>query len=216
MYGFNNISPRWPALATSGGLSKKENSSNLARELMIGLGYQEILTFTMSNKDKLFSKMRLKTTEIIEISNPKTLSYTCLRNWLMPGVMEFLSHNTSVSYPQKIFEVGYCTVIDKKSETKTRDVRKLACVTCHTNASFTEIKEVATAFGINFGEEISIKEGKHLSFIDGRFGKILIDGKEVGILGEIHPAVLEEWKLENPVATLEIDLDKFFKKAEQR
>jgi len=215
MYGFNNIRPRWPALATSGGVSKKESSSNLARELMIGLGYQEILTFTMSNKERLFSKMRLKTTEIIEISNPKTLSYTCLRNWLIPGVMEFLSHNTSVSYPQKIFEVGYCTVIDKKSETKTRDVRKLACVTCHTNACFTEIKEVATAFGINFGEEISIKEGKHPSFIDGRFGKILIDGKEVGILGEIHPAVLEEWKLENQVATLEIDLDKFFKKAEQ-
>jgi len=216
MYGFNNISPKWPSLATSGGISPKEISSNLVRELMIGLGYQEVLTFTMTNKEKLFFKMHMKPTKVLEIANPKTSSYTCLRNWLIPGLMEFLSYNTSVAYPQKIFEVGYCIMIDKSSETKTRDQRKIACVTCHATAGFTEIKEVATALGINFGEKISVKEGAHPSFIAGRFGRILINDKDIGILGEIHPSVLEEWKLENPVAALEIDLDKFLQKAEQR
>ncbi|MEM7826015.1 MAG: hypothetical protein QW451_00060, partial [Candidatus Aenigmatarchaeota archaeon] len=47
---------------------------------------------------------------------------------------------------------------------------------------------------------------EHPSFIEGRTAKILVEGKKVGIIGEIHPSVLENWKLEMPVAAFEIDL----------
>jgi phenylalanyl-tRNA synthetase beta chain len=56
-----------------------------------------------------------------------------------------------------------------------------------------------------------IKETLHSSFIEGRIGKVLVNGEEVGIIGEIHPLVLERWKLENPAAAFEINLDKIIR-----
>jgi phenylalanyl-tRNA synthetase beta subunit len=33
----------------------------------------------------------------------------------------------------------------------------------------------------------------------------------MGVLGEVHPQVLESWKLENPVAAFEINIDAIIK-----
>ncbi|MDH7478374.1 MAG: phenylalanine--tRNA ligase subunit beta, partial [Candidatus Bathyarchaeota archaeon] len=134
-------------------------------------------------------------------------TFTCLRNWLLPSLMEFLSNNLHVEYPQKIFELGMVTLLDEKRETKTRDEEKLAGVISHANASFSEIKSALDAFLMNFGFEWQIKETKHPSFIQGRVGAIIVNGKNVGVLGEIHPKVLEAWKLENPVAAFEINME---------
>ena len=56
----------------------------------------------------------------------------------------------------------------------------------------------------NFGVEWQIKETSHPSFMEGRVGKILVNGCEVGVVGEVNPAVLEAWKLENPAAAFEL------------
>jgi len=205
-YGYNNIKPRWPQLPTIGSASSQKHFSDLIREIMVGLGFQEILTFTMSNPETLFNKMNLKKERVVEISNPKMLTFTCLRNWLLPSLMEFLGHNTHVEYPQKVFEVGYVTVFDEKEENRTKDIQKLACASIHANANFTEVKAILEALFLNLGLKYSIKESKHESFIEGRIGKILVKNKEVGVIGEIHPKVLEAWKLENPVSTFEINL----------
>jgi phenylalanyl-tRNA synthetase beta chain len=51
-----------------------------------------------------------------------------------------------------------------------------------------------------------IKETVHPSFIDGRVGKVIVAGEEIGVVGEVSPQVLEAWKLENPTAAFEINL----------
>ena len=60
----------------------------------------------------------------------------------------------------------------------------------------------------NFGVDWQIKETTHPSFIEGRAGKIIVAGSEVGIVGEVNPLVLEAWKLENPTAAFEINFQK--------
>jgi phenylalanyl-tRNA synthetase beta chain len=60
---------------------------------------------------------------------------------------------------------------------------------------------------LNLGLKYDIRESKHDSFIDGRIGKILVKNKEIGVIGEIHPKVLETWKLENPTSAFEINLE---------
>ena len=210
-YGYNNIEPQWPKLITYGRISDVNARSNLARDVMIGLGFQEVLSFSMSNKVNLFSKMNLKERQLVEISNPMTLKYNCLRDWLMPSIIEFLSKNTSVDYPQRIFEVGMCVVLDKNSLTGIKDVNKLACLNIHSNANFSEIKAILDAFFKNIGVIYEIEEMVLNSFIEGRVGAILVDGEEVGFIGEVNPKVLEAWKLENPVVGFEIDLEKALK-----
>jgi phenylalanyl-tRNA synthetase beta chain len=207
-YNYNRIQPRWPQLLTIGTLSPEAEFRDTVRELMIGLGFQEILTYIMTAPEVLFTKMNIKPQKVIEIANPRLLSMICLRSWLLPSLMEFLSHNTSAEYPQRVFEVGYCVAHDEKKENKTSDIETLACVTIHSNASFTETKSTLDALLGNLGTSCLLVEDSHGSFIEGRMGKILVKNIEIGLIGELHPEVLQRWGLENPAAAFEINLEK--------
>ena len=207
-YGYNNIEPIWRDLPTTGAAKPDQRFIDVARELMVGLGYQETLNTTLSNQESLFQKMNTEPTKIVELSNPKIVTMTCLRNWLLPSLMEFLSINQSVEFPQKIFELGKITLLDENKETRTRDEDWLTAVTAHPNANFSEIKSALDSFMGNFGVEWQIKEAVHPSFIDGRVGKVIVNGSEVGVVGEVNPLVLQAWKLENPVAAFEVNFQK--------
>jgi len=206
-YDYNRIPDEWPNLPTIGKLSSETEFRNLIRELMVGLGFQEVLTYIMTNPETLFARMNIEPSRVVELANPKIATMTCLRNWLLPSLMEFLSHNVHVSYPQRIFEVGYCVLHDEARENMTRDVEKLACVNIHSNANFTEVKAQLDALLSNLGLKYELEEIRHGSFIEGRVGKIILEGKEAGIIGEIHPQVLQNWKLENPASAFEISVD---------
>ena len=207
-YGYNNIEPTWRELPTTGRAKPDQRFIDIARELMIGLGYQETLNTTLTNQETSFKKMNTKPTKIVELSNPKIVTMTCLRNWILPSLMEFLSINQSVEFPQKIFELGKVTLLNETDETRTCDEDWLAAVTTHPNANFSEIKSALDSFMGNFGVEWQIKETTHPSFIEGRVGKVIVAGAEVGFVGEVNPLVLEMWKLENPAAAFEVNFKK--------
>ena len=207
-YGYNNIEPTWRQLPTTGRAKPDQRYIDIARELMVGLGYQETLNTTLTNQETLFQKMNMPTTKIIELANPKIVTMTCLRNWLMPSLMEFLSNNPSVEFPQKIFELGKVTIPDETKETRTCDEDWLAAITSHPQANFSEIKSALDSFMANFGVEWQIKETLHPSFIEGRVGKVVVNGLEFGFVGEVNPMVLEAWKLENPAAAFEVNFKK--------
>jgi phenylalanyl-tRNA synthetase beta chain len=216
-YGYNKIKPLWRKLPTTGGLAQDQALLDKARELMIGLGFQEVLTYTLTNEENLFTKMNRKQEKIVKVLNPKVQTMTCLRNWLLPSLLEFLSNNLSVEYPQKIFELGKITLLDEKRETRTRDEERLASAITHAGASFSEIKSNLEAFFVNLDLKWQMKEAGHPSFISGRAGAATIDGTDVGILGEIHPKILNAWKLENPLAAFELNMDRIvrIKQAQQ-
>lgn len=206
-YGYNNMKPLWRKLATTSGIKPEQVFINVVRELMIGLGFQEILTYTMTNPESLFVKMGCPKERIVEISNPKVQTMTCLRNWLLPSLMEFLSSNLSVEFPQKVFEVGKVTVLNEKKETRTEDQEHLAAVISHASANFSEIKSALEAFLRNIGQNCQLKASKHQSFITGRAGTVAVNGNNVGTMGEVHPKVLNAWKIENPTVAFELNLN---------
>jgi phenylalanyl-tRNA synthetase beta chain len=210
-YDYNNIKPLWREMATTGRLRPEQSMIDVARELMVGLGFQEVLTFTLTNPESLFRKMNCKKERIVEISNPKVITLTCLRNWLLPSLIEFVSDNLHVECPQKLFELGKITLLDEEKETRTKDEDRLAAVIYDANASFSEAKSTLEAFMANMGLEWQVRETEHPSFISGRASEIIIKGTEVGILGEINPKVLETWKLENPAAAFELDIEEIIK-----
>jgi len=210
-YGYNNIEPLWRELPTTGKPKPDQQLINIARDLMVGLGYQEILTPTLTSPETLFKKMNQPPSPLIELSNPQVLTMTCLRNQLLPGIISFLGINQSVEFPQKIFELGKITLIAPSKETCTQDQDWLSAATSHPNANFSEIKSTLDAFMTNFDIQFQIKQTTHPSFIEGRIGKLLVDNTEIGLIGEINPLVLEQWKLENPTAAFELNLQTLIK-----
>lgn len=207
-YGYNNIKPLWRKLPTTGAERHEQPLLNAARELMLGLGFQEVLTYMLTNPEVLFTKMNCKKTRIVELANPKVQTFTCLRNWLLPGLIEFLSNNLHVECPQKIFELDRVTLLNTKGETRTRDEERLTAIIYDANANFAQIKSVLDSFLTNFGLEWEIKGTEHPSFIGGRAGTAIVRGTDVGVVGEIHPKVLEAWNLENPAAAFELNMEK--------
>lgn len=209
-YDYNKIKPVWPSQATMSGVSEETRLSSVVRELMIGFGFQEVLTYDLSNPEKIFEKMNMKEEEIVGLSNPRMVTHTCLRKWLLPSLMEFLGYNTHVEYPQKIFEVGYCVEPDRNVENYAVDRLKLACVEAAADTSFSRIASVLKSLTSNLGFESQVEETGHASFIQGRVGKVKINETDSGLVGELHPSVLEAWKLEVPVSAFEVDVRKLY------
>jgi phenylalanyl-tRNA synthetase beta chain len=201
-YGLNQIEPRWPPHPTVGGITSQHEFNDLLREMMLGLGFQEVLTFTLSNPEKLFTRMSLPPEAIVDLQNPRVQTLTCLRNWLLPSLMEILSANVHVTYPQRIFETGECVTRD---HSKVEEVTKLAGVTCHADASYTEARACVEALLSNLGMSLRVTELEHKSFVEGRAAAVHIGETQVGIMGEVHPEVLEKWGIQNPAAAFELD-----------
>jgi len=204
-YGYNNIQPILPRLATIGKQSEIEKLSKRIRDLMIGLEFQEIVNFVLTNEENNFSKMNIHGNSV-EILNPVSNEYTICRTWLLPSLMKNLVSNKHREYPQRIFEIGDCVILDENEETRTKTIRKLGAVISYDNANLTEIKSIIETVLKNLNYEYEIKDYQHPSFIESRVGQILIDDKLVGLFGEINPEVLEKWKLEKPVIAFEINV----------
>ncbi|RLJ10206.1 MAG: phenylalanine--tRNA ligase subunit beta [Candidatus Aenigmatarchaeota archaeon] len=207
-YGYNKVEPIFPKLFTIGSQEKIEEFGYIASEIMIGMGFQEIMSYTLTNKNNLFGRMLLKESQVAEIENPVSSNWCVFRNWLLPSLMEFLSKNKHREYPQKIFEIGDVVIIDHTQETKTRNPRKLACAITDTKIGYEDVTSVLDAFFRNLNLRYTMKKIKHSSFISGRVASIFVEGNEVGFIGEVHPQVLNNWELEKPVAAFEIDLSK--------
>ena len=204
-YGYNNIQPILPKLPTIGSQSELTSISRKTRDMMIGLGFQEIVNFVLTSKENNFDNMSVDG-ESVELLNPVSREYNVCRTWLLPCLMKNLASNKHREYPQRIFEVGDCVVLDEEQETKTRTIRRLAGVVSHDSANLTEMKSLVEAVLRNLCSNYEIRDGRHPSFIDSRVGEIIFDGKQIGFFGEVNPNVLENWKLEKPVIGFEMEL----------
>ena len=207
-YGYENFKPEIPSISTIGEEKPIETFSSKLRDLLIGYGLQEVVTFMLTNKRNLFKKMLLKEEQVAETKNPKTEEYSVVRNRLLPSLMEVLWRNRNREYPQKIFEIGEVIKLDAGSETGARTIKNLAIALSHSKANFSEIKSLIESFLKNLGiKEYEIKESTLPYFILGRSADVLVHGKKIGSFGEIHPQVISNWELEMPVAACEINVD---------
>lgn len=205
-YGYNSFVPLQPQLSTVGKPDRLEKFSNRIRTLMVGFGLQEVMRPVFTNQEEQFDRMELKRQDVVEVENPVSKEYTCLRVWLLPSLLKVLSLNKHVEYPQKLFEVGDA-VLPEEGETMSKNVRKMCAVISHGTASFAEIKTLAETFLEAVNAKYTLAMLDHPTFIRGRACKIMVEGKTVGYFGEVHPKVLENWKLEMPTVALEVDLE---------
>ncbi len=207
-FGYNDIEPDIPKIATIGSSDTLENFCNKVREICVGLGLQEVLTFTLTNKENMFKKMNLPERKIVEIENPVSSNWSVFRDKITPNLLEFLSYNKNQDYPQHIFEVGDAILLDAANkETGVTNRRKLSVLLTNTQIGYEDASSMLSAFMGSLGQKPVLKKTGHNSFIPGRIAEIIIGNKTIGIIGELFPGVLNNWNLEKPVAGFEIDLE---------
>jgi len=208
MYGFDKIKELPLTTFTIGSTLKINEFIDKVREIIAGLGYQEVMSPVLTNKEFLYKKMYMEDFGTIEIEDYMSETYSAVRSWVLPNMMEVFSKNKHVEFPQKIFEEGLVNI--RKSDSIV-ECSRIAIAASHESANYTEIRQVLDYVMKCFGLKCDIEEAEHNSFIEGRCARAIVKGKKVAYLGEINPQVLENWNLEMPVAAMELNLTELFK-----
>jgi phenylalanyl-tRNA synthetase beta chain len=206
-YGYKNIKPEPVNLYTQGEPLPIKGFIDKAKEILMGLGCQEVLSPILSNKKNLYENMNIEDFGTIEIKTPMSETYSVVRSWLLPILLEVLSKNKHVDYPQKIFEQGLITV--KKGE-NIHDYHRIALASAHKNADFTEAKQALDLMMRLLGLKYKIIETEHSSFIPGRVGRVIANDKKVGYIGEFSPETIKNWDLDVPIVGFEVNLTELF------
>ncbi|MEM2102188.1 MAG: phenylalanine--tRNA ligase subunit beta [Candidatus Bathyarchaeia archaeon] len=207
-YGYYRMKPTLPVTITVGEEHKAGKLTRYVEQILIGLGFTEVMNFTLTNEDTHYVKMQKSLGSPARLANPVSAEYTILRADLLPGLMQNLMDNRHESFPQKLFEVSDVILINSKAESRCERRLHVAGVVSYANANFTEIKSIVEALLTNMGlKKWRIKAIKDSSYLEGRAASVSLGKEQIGILGEIHPKVLNNFTLENPVAAFEVDLE---------
>ncbi|MDG6222214.1 MAG: phenylalanine--tRNA ligase subunit beta [Candidatus Bathyarchaeota archaeon] len=208
-YGVFRLEPTKPATVTTGKKHKVTKVADAIRQILIGLGFTEALNFVLTNEVDHYQKMKQEPEQLVKLANPVSTDYSIIRNDLLPSLMKNLAISKHHVFPQKMFEISDIIKLNQSSETYTERRINLAAVSSHPTANFTEMKSFLESLLTNLGfSNWTVKEANHPSFLQGRAATISFDNVELGIVGEIHPEVLNNFDLENPTGAFEIDLQK--------
>ncbi len=203
-FGFDKFEIEFPQALTFGKTLPSNNLYRGLKHILIGLGFNEVTTFTISNEQDEFTKMGLKISDRVQIENPIGEEYSCLRISLIPSLLKILNENRHHPLPQQIFELGI--IVNKNYKNQYN----LAFVKIDAKANFTESKSLVDAIMRDSGNKFNIGDNDHPAFVKGRCASIIFKNKEIGIFGEIHPKTISNFQLEYPIIAFEVIADMLY------
>ena len=206
-YGVNNITPTIPSTNLAGNPNNKQRIISTVREVLIGLGLIETMTFGLISNEQLI-KSNMKD-EQIKVVETKSIEHEILKKSNIPSILHTLSRNIHNSYPQRIFELARIF----KVESSIIEPYHVTVALSHAKVNFTEGKSFLTALGQQlFNHQFSTRRTDNPVFLNGRSADIFdADKTNIGIIGEVHPEVLENFSIRTPVVLFDINLEKFLK-----
>jgi|GEM_PF-2896025 len=101
--------------------------------------------------------------------------------------------------PQRIFEAGDVV-------TNSNNGLHLAAVSISPQANFTEIRKLVDALMRECLVEYEITESDDPAFMEVRRADIIVNGKKIGVMGELFPQIIVNFGLGQPIVGFEIDL----------
>lgn len=205
--GMDSFEPVWPEEFTVGRMSEIEHFSREVREILVGQGYQEMIYSYLGSRRDVVERMKGSGEDVIEIANPMSESFEVLRNSQLPNLLNSESISSNAVYPHKIFEVGKVAYLDEEENYGSRTVTTLSFLFSDREASFNDVNSHLAAVFFYLSREYSLEALEDPRFVPGRAGAVVYKGRRIGMVGEIHPEVLENWGIQQPTAVGEIELD---------
>ncbi len=202
-----SFTPIMPRDFTVGRISAAEEYARRAREIMIGLGYQEMIYGCLGSRRDFIERMCRDGSDAVEIANPMTESWDMVRDSIIPNLLSSEAESAHAVYPHRIFEIGKTVVRDSRDNQGCRTYNTLTFLLADREAGFNEVDAHALALFYYLSLEPKLSPAEDPRFIPGRAAHISVKGRQVGIMGEIHPRVLSNWGIEMPCAAVELRLD---------
>eukprot|EP00761_Pharyngomonas_kirbyi_P014487 gb/GECH01014517.1/.p1 GENE.gb/GECH01014517.1/~~gb/GECH01014517.1/.p1 ORF type:complete len:591 (+),score=151.28 gb/GECH01014517.1/:1-1773(+) len=213
-YGYNNIVKTQPKSVTVGKQQQLNKVSDLVRHEMATAGYIEILTLALVSIAENFDNLKRKNNgEAIHVYKPKTVGFEVARTTLLPSLLKTLASNKASQKPIQMFEVGDVILKDKSKDVGARNERQLGALYCSTTPGLEFVhgllEKIMSKFQIpnDYKKGYSIVPSSDPTFFDGNQAEIFLYGKKVGIMGVIHPEVLENFSITDTASVLEINIE---------
>jgi len=230
VYGYDKIPdtiiadampPQWSNTA----LDREER----ARDLLVTLGLRETISyrFTTPEREALLTPSKLANgaavshAGYVELANPMVADKTVLRHTLLISLLENAAQNAHFTPHQQLFEVGN-VYFQRDAQKLPDEPRRLGILMTgprrvnnwtggepETNVDFYDLKGVIEGLlGGLYITDVSYSRADHTSLHPGRSAQLSINGKPVGVFGELHPLVAQTFDLTAaPILLAEFDLD---------
>ncbi len=223
-YGYNSIKPTLlhGKETTRGIKTKKQKIEDRILDVMTASGLSEIYTYSFTSPG-VFDTINLPKDSplrnAVVISNPLGVDYSIMRTTTIPDMLTVLARNYNRRVEEaRLFELSYTyrkdvprtsqvEGIDESSLPKEIQVLTLGM---YGNADFYDIKGVVEGLLEKLGiskYEFS-QETENPTFHPGRTAALLIGGEYAGVIGEIHPDVLENYDIQTRAYVGVIEVEK--------
>jgi phenylalanyl-tRNA synthetase beta chain len=216
LYGYDNIPATLP-LGPGGGLTATQRRDRHTREVMVGAGYSEIMTYSFIGPDDL-GALGLPPDDTragaVRIRNPLNEEEGLLRTSLLPGLLRGVRRNQARNNERvALFEVGR-VFFPGRGEIPDQP-KRLGFVAAGPRPGAgwdgdAGERDVWDAVGLwetlaaGLGLEGGVVPDGDPVFHPGRCGRVEVDGEPIGVVGEIHPAVAARFDISGRVAAGEL------------
>ncbi len=204
-YGYANIVPTRVETVTTGKELPTTTAAGAVRDVLVGMGYLEILTLTLTSHELSDGLLGLGAhPQTVIVGNPISQEQTQLRTSLLSGLLHTFARNRHNALPQRIFEVGEVSFLAPESETGALETLHFAFGSIAPKVGFADVRAEAESLLRDLGIGLRLERADVPFLIPGRGAYLLTeDGRRLGVFGEVHPAVLERLGLQNPAVLLE-------------
>jgi phenylalanyl-tRNA synthetase beta chain len=209
------------------GLSLQARQNELKdklRNILTGLGFQEILTYSLVSLEKLQKVWQQLELEIspLKVANPMTREQEYLRTSLRAGLLTALAHNRKFEQPGiRLFEIGKVFLPQGKDLPEEREMlcavlsgtrAELSWQTDDRSLDFFDAKGVVESLLNQLELKASFGHSDDEGLYPGRGAALTVEDDRVGVVGDVHPKVAQAFELSDAVSLVEIDLEKLLAK----
>ena len=210
-YGYNNIETTLMRGATTmGGYSDAQKLENAAGAAARAMGYSEIITYSFVSPAS-FDAIRIPADsplrKTVKLVNPLGEDTSIMRTVILPSMLDILSRNFAFKNKGvKLYEIGKI-YLPKDGEKLPDEPKRMIFGTYGEHENFFTLKGEIDAIldQLNVHPATYIADTKNPSYHPGRCADIVIDGKKMGVIGQIHPLVTETYGISGEVYVAELD-----------
>ena len=214
-YGYNEIPTTSFKTSTQGGYSPVMLMENAAGQLCRSLGYSEIITYSFVSPS-VFDQIRLPADSplrnTLKIQNPLGEDTSVMRTVALPSMLDILArnyayHNKSV----KLYELAKI-YLPVEGEKLPQEPKMLVLGTYGADEDFFTLKGELEAIlnGLRLPKATFAAATDHPSFHPGRCASVSINGKHLGYMGQLHPAVAKNYGIETEVYVADVNFTELY------
>ena len=212
-HGLNLFTPVMPTDFTVGRLSPVEEFSRKVKDIMTGLGFQEMMYNYLGSRREYIDNMHISDEKAVFIANPMSENYEVIRPSILPCLLESESVSGHAVYPHLIFECGKVTVKDESDNSGTHTGNSVGFFASDLQMGYNNAASYIQTLMYFLRKEYSLAPVEDdPRFIPGRAAYVMYKGEKAGIFGETHPQVQESWRCTMPPVKAELDMDTLNKK----